>query len=49
VNNPLYLVAGFGLTWGALVWYAWRISRRTSATVADLARHRGDSGSDITP
>jgi CcmD family protein len=47
VNNPLYLVVGFGITWAAIVWYTWRISRRTHAATSELAGHGGDSGRGV--
>jgi len=40
VNNPLYLIVGFGLTWGILVWYTWRLQRRIQAAEPLL----GDGG-----
>ncbi len=28
VNDPLFLIIGYGLTWAALAWYAVRLARR---------------------
>ncbi len=28
VNNPMFLFIGYGLTWAALAWYAFRLARR---------------------
>ncbi len=44
MNNPFYLVVGFGITWAAFVWYTWRISRRTRAAASELAGRGGDTG-----
>ncbi|MFQ5678112.1 MAG: hypothetical protein ACE5HP_01475 [Gemmatimonadota bacterium] len=32
-----YLVAGYGLTWGVLAWYAWRLERRSRRAGRALA------------
>ncbi len=48
MNNPLYLIAGFGLTWGVLVWYTWRLTRRIQST-APLLDDRGDSDPGSRP
>ena len=44
MNNPIYLIVGFGMTWGVLVWYAWRVSQRIRSATSDLAGHGGGSG-----
>jgi len=28
MENRGFVVAGYGLTWGALLWYAWRLESR---------------------
>lgn len=46
MNNMAYLAVGFGITWAAFVWYAWRVSRRIRAATADLAGRGGDAERD---
>ncbi|MFB6240159.1 MAG: hypothetical protein ABEJ46_01080 [Gemmatimonadota bacterium] len=38
-----FLIAGFGLTWGALLLYAWRLEARLESARVRLER-RGDGG-----
>ncbi len=45
MNNPLYLIVGFGLTWAILIWYAWRLQRRIQAA-APLLGDGGDRDGD---
>ncbi|MGH7542278.1 MAG: hypothetical protein ACRELC_14895 [Gemmatimonadota bacterium] len=42
MNDPIYLIVGFGLTWGALLWYAVRVARR----IREAARVLKMSGSE---
>lgn len=41
-----YLIAGFGLSWGALLLYAWRLEARIGRARDRLGR-RGDDGSRV--
>lgn len=29
MNDPIYLIVGFGITWASLLWYTVRVERRT--------------------
>ena len=43
-----YLVVGFGLTWGVVLVYAWRLESRLGSARERLERH-GESGSRVRP
>lgn len=40
MDNVGYLVAGYGLTWGVVAWYAWRLERRSGAARRALESER---------
>lgn len=41
MNDPIYLIVGFGMTWAALVWYTIRLERRTRNAVQVWNKERG--------
>jgi hypothetical protein len=44
MQNRGFVIAGYGLTWGTLLWYARRLDRRAAATKGALDRLAETSG-----
>lgn len=50
MNDPIYLIVGFGLTWAALLWYTLRVERRTrNASRVWKKEEAGGSGTAGAP
>lgn len=48
MNDPIYLVVGFGVTWAALLWYTVRVGRRIRRA-AEVWKQEGTTGTPDTP
>ncbi len=41
MDDAGFVAAGYGITWAALIWYAWRLRRRAREAREELAGRTG--------
>jgi hypothetical protein len=46
MENRTFIVTGYGLTWGVLLWYAFRLEGRTGATARAVQSYETTGGGD---